>query len=470
MRRLAVAGTLTLTALAALAAAGPAPLDIGSERQLFVDRHLVAELRGLTLELHRPVLREVAFRYDRPWEGDTSWYPTVLRDGDRFRMWYRTSAGDNDNESATAYAESRDGIHWTKPSLGLVEFRGSRNNNLVWPLPGASGRNMAVIKDPNPDVPDAERYKAIVHTSAIYGLVSPDGIGWRRVQDEPLIGPIAGEGHNDGPHMLFWDPWQRRYVIYRRGWWENNRTVRRATSTDFRRWSAAEYVDINFGTSPREQFYTSACQPYLRARGIYFMFPMRFIEERKFSKDWGWAGLSDVAFLSSRDGLRWDRTFREAFLRPGLDRDNWHERSMAFASGIVETAPGELSMYLSEHHRTPNAQVRRVTLRADGFASLHAPELGGELLTPPLVFAGRTLRLNYSTSATGSVRVEILNSFGRSVAGHTLQASAEIFGDEIDRAVAWGERTDVSALAGQPVRLRFVMRDADLYSFRFAPE
>ncbi len=444
--------------------------NVGTERQVFVDRHLIAEMRGLALSLHPPILREVSFRYDRPWEGETSWQPIVIKDGDRFRMWYRTSSSNNDNESGTAYAESRDGVRWEKPSLGLIDFKGSKDNNLVWPLPGMQGRNMAVIKDPRPGIPEQERYKAIVHTNAIYGLASPDGLRWRQVQADPLIPALKEEAHADGPHMLFWDPWQTCYVIYRRGWWGQNRTVRRSVSTDFRRWSPPEFVDIGFGTAPREQFYTSAAQPYARAHGVYLMFPMRYIEERRFISDWGFAGLSDVALLSSRDGIRWDRTFREAFLRPGLERDNWHERSMSFGSGIVETSPGELSMYLTEHFRTPNAHVRRVSLRSDGFVSVNAPELGGELITAPLVFAGRFLRLNYSTSATGSVRVEVLDAVGRPFPGHALGSSQEIFGDELDRVVAWGAVKDVGALAGQVVRLRFVMRDADLYSFRFAAE
>jgi hypothetical protein len=89
------------------------------------------------------------------------------------------------------------------------------------------------------------------------------------------------------------------------------------------------------------------------------------------------------------------------------------------------------------------------------------------LLTAPLVFAGKRLALNYSTSATGSVRVELLDSIGRPIPGYSAGESVEIFGDELDRIVMWRARTDVSALAGQTVRLRFHLRDADLYAFRF---
>ena len=136
---------------------GKSFFDIGSDRQLFLDRQLIDEMRGAEFELHRPVLREEVLRYDKPWEGDTSWHPIVIRDGERFRMWYRVSAGNHDGVAQTAYAESRDGIRWERPSLGLVESKGSTDNNLVWPTPGNQGINMCVFKDPNPGVPEGER-------------------------------------------------------------------------------------------------------------------------------------------------------------------------------------------------------------------------------------------------------------------------------------------------------------------------
>lgn len=264
---------------------GDSFVDIGSGRQLFLDRHLIDEMRGSDFELHRPVLREEVLRYDKPWEGDTSWHPIVIRDGDRFRMWYRVSQGNHDGIAQTAYAESRDGILWERPPLGLVESQGSTDNNLVWPTPGNQGINMCVFKDPNPGVPEGERYKAIVQTRDIHGLVSADGLRWTPIQPDPLIRRLQDQV-NDGPHAAFWDPWQSRYVVYKRGWWgttpekqldasgtsgEANRTIRRFTSPDFRNWDGPEWVEIPFGTQPREQFYTSAAIPYPWARNVYLM-------------------------------------------------------------------------------------------------------------------------------------------------------------------------------------------------------
>ncbi len=98
---------------------------------------------------------------------------------------------------------------------------------------------------------------------------------------------------------------------------------------------------------------------------------------------------------------------------------------------------------------------------------MHAPDLGGEFTSRPLKFKGSRLRINYSTSVTGSVRVEVLNHFSRPVLGFNLKDSEEIYGDEVDRVVSWGGKEDLGALEGEMVRIRFVLRDANLYAFRF---
>jgi hypothetical protein len=109
----------------------------------------------------------------------------------------------------------------------------------------------------------------------------------------------------------------------------------------------------------------------------------------------------------------------------------------------------------------------RCTLRTDGFVSVHAPYRGGELLTKPLIFEGNSLEINYSTSAAGEVRIEVLSDEGRPIEGFTLSQCDAIFGDQISRTVTWGGNADVSRISGKPIKLRFVLKDADLYSFRF---
>ena len=106
-------------------------------------------------------------------------------------------------------------------------------------------------------------------------------------------------------------------------------------------------------------------------------------------------------------------------------------------------------------------------MRTDGFVSAYAPFGGGEVLTKPLTFAGSELVLNYSTSAAGSLRVEVQDAEGRAIEGRTLADCTEIFGDEIERVVSWSGGSDVSDQAGKPVRLRLALEEAHVYSLRF---
>jgi ABC-type amino acid transport substrate-binding protein len=106
-------------------------------------------------------------------------------------------------------------------------------------------------------------------------------------------------------------------------------------------------------------------------------------------------------------------------------------------------------------------------MRIDGFVSLSAPMSGGEMLTKPIRFDGDRLELNVATSAAGSVRIEFQDTDGQPVEGFALDNCDEIYGDSLAREVTWNGNGDVSALAGRTIRLRFVLRDADVYSFRF---
>lgn len=227
---------------------------------------------------------------------------------------------------------------------------------------------------------------------------------------------------------------------------------------------------LDFNDSPLEQFYVNNIAPYPREPSLYLGFPMRFVPERKTVGADARAvdGVSDAVLISSRDGLRFDRTFMEAFLRPGLDPQNWgnaHGNNTP-AWGLLATGTNELSLYWNEHYGAP-PRIRRGTLRVDGFASVNAPFAGGEFVTKPLIFTGRKLVLNCSTSAVGSVRVELQDAAGQPLDGFELVACAEIYGDETARTVAWKNAPDLARLAGQPIRLRVAMKDADLFSFRF---
>ena len=470
------------------------PLQIGSRLELFVDHYLIDFMQGVELKLHSPRAAERILTLNKPWEGPTSDYISVIKDDDRYRMYYRgsTHAGKDltipslfepgetliaDHRAVACYAESRDGVTWTRPSLGLFEFGGSKDNNIVWKGVRADPSHcFMVFKDSNPDVPADERYKALTNYHSpglkhVMGMVSGDGIRWRLVQEDPLITQDVDWGGD----LAFWDSEQRQYVAYLRGLrWGRIREVVRSTSPDFLDWSQPEYIDV--GKAPLEHFYTNAATPYFRAPHIYLAFPRRMVPWRTLEpfRVNPRAGVSDVVFLSSRDGFHWQRTFMEAFIRPGRHYRDWIHRANTPASGVVATAADEISLYVQRHYTFPSVHVQRMVLRTDGFASVNAGYSGGEFVTKPLVFQGDNLILNYSTSAAGSIRIEIQDAKGRPVPGFALEESPLIWGDEIEYTVAWTRshpastsRKQLARLSGKPVRLRFVLKDADLYSLRF---
>jgi len=446
------------------------PIRIGSRLELLVDSYLIARRSGsAALRLHHPTPREVVFVTDKPWEGNTCGYFTIFRDGGLYRMYYRgshfeTKTRKSAHREVTCYAESTDGIRWKRPELGLFEFGGSKRNNIVWD--GVGTHNFTPFRDTNPACPPEAVYKALGLGAgpngqpALYAFRSPDAIHWSLLADEPVI----TQGAFDSQNLAFWDPLRKQYRAYFRDFRQGRRDIRTATSSDFVHWSKP--VWLAYPGAPPEHLYTNQILPYYRAPHILIGFPARFLPER--------GALTDGLLMTSRDGRTFHR-WPEAFIRPGLNRDKWQNRSNYVWWGLVETRrespgePNELSIYVNEAYYSGNStRIRRYTCRIDGFVSLHAAMSGGEMVTKPLVFSGTRLVLNFSTSAAGSVQVEIQDKDGTPVQGFRLSDCPPMFGDSIDRTVTWKNGPDLAGLAGKPIRLRFVLKDADLYALRFA--
>ncbi len=461
-RRIALMLAL-VTVFPAGAVRAQAPIDIGTRLEPFVDDYLIEKMDGVRLMLHSPVVREKVFGFDAPWEGETSAYVTVLHDGEKYRMYYRGSSEINKHPEFTCVAESTDGIRFTRPNLGLFEFNGSKENNIVWMAQG--GHAFTPFVDTNPNAKPDERFKAVAPLNAagkgnaLFAYTSPDGYHWKRIGDKPVI----TEGGFDSQNLAFWDDERGEYVCYFRGW-RRVRDILRSTSRDFVTWSKPEW--LSYTGAPAEDLYTNAITRYPRAPHIYVGFPKRLVPGRKAVESHPIDGVSDGVFMSSRDGLNFHR-WPEAFLRPGLDRNNWTDRNIMAAWGVFELTPGEISIYYSQHYRHATAHMVRATVRTDGFVSVNAGYGGGEFVTKPLTFAGKELVINYSTSAPGEVRVEIQDASGQAVPGFALDDCPPIYGDRIERVVKWKGGSDVSSLAGKPVRLRVKMKDADVYSLRF---
>jgi hypothetical protein len=457
-----VLGSLITLAVSMSFGADPEVTDIGDRLELFVDKHRIESMKNVRLVLHHPSRMEVALKLDDPWDGRYSGYFTVFQDGDLCRMYYRGWAELKGGEQVTCYAESKDGIHWSKPNIGLFEFNGSKENNIIWKGPQERGtHNFTPFKDTRPGIPADQQYKAL-GGRPLYAFASGDGIQWRYLVEKPVI----TKGAFDSQNVAFWDANRRNYVTYYRIFREGVRAVATATSDDFVHWTDPTPIDL--GDTPPEHFYTNATLPYFRAPHYYLSFPKRFIPDRKRLPDHSEKGISEGIFMSSRDGLHFDRTFMEAFIRPGRDRLNWGDRSNMPVWGILHTAPDEMSIYFSQHYGFASNHIRRGVLRLDGIASASAGYEGGELVTTPIRFSGKRLLLNYATAASGSIRIEIQDLEGVPITNFSLADAKELYGDEIAEVYSWESGSDVSSLAGEPVRVRFVMKDADLYSYRFA--
>ena len=443
-------------------------IAIGSRRELFVDRLLVGELRNTTLKLHEPVLAE-PLKEPRP----NGHYATVLKAEDKFQFYYR---GDKDPKvtwkthgieayhegEVTLYAESKDAISWTKPKLGLFEHPSFPEGNIVLMNETFVNHNFTPIIDTKPGVPTDQKYKALGGIAfqpnqaavrerrgpgGLRAFVSPDGIHWKKLREEPVIPEEWGK-YFDSQNYAFWSESEQCYVCYFRRFIKGWRGIARTTSVDFVHWTPLIEMQANL---PNEHLYTSCTQPYFRAPQIYVAMPTRFMDKR--------GAATDILFMSTRGGDHYDREFTQSFIRPGLSKDGWLNRANYAAIGIHQTSDTKMSMFLTGG--------RRYTLRLDGFVSVNAPLAGGEFITKPFTFTGRQLEINYATSAAGQMRVEVQDADGKPIHGLALEDCEPIWGDHLSRIVKWKSGDDVSAHIGTPVRLRFEMSDADLFAMRF---
>ena len=461
-------------------------IDLGTKRELFVDYFLIETLENVSLKQHSPIYRGAVLHFDQPWEGLFCGYITMIHDEGKYRCYYRGSSGGDDGgtHETVCVAFSDDGIHWTKPNLGIVDEYETKENNVIMTGVLHFAHNFCPMLDSRPGVAREERYKALAgthHSGGLHAFYSEDGIHWKKVSDKAVLStPEEYQYGFDSQNIPLWSERDNCYLCYFRVVLASGkRAIARATSKDFLHWENIQEMEVihDNQTAPFEQFYTNQTGVYFRAPHIHVATPARFMESRRvLTAEQAKAAnvnpsyfndCSDAVFLTNRNGNRYDRTFMEAFIRPGIGLQNWVSRTNYPACNILPTSDHEMSIYVNANYAAPNAELRRYTLRWDGFASLNAPYDGGTFVSKPLTFSGNQLSLNFSTSAAGGIKVQLEKPDGTPIPGFTLDECHEIIGDEIDRKVVWNDDTNVSALAGEAVRLRFVMKDADVYSFRF---
>ncbi|MFP6765232.1 MAG: hypothetical protein VB858_16510 [Planctomycetaceae bacterium] len=448
---------LLLALLPVTPAAGESQQDavrIGSRLELLADEFLIQTMDGdVGHQIHQPEPHEVAIVTDKPWEGNTCAYYTVFQDGDIYRMYYRGSHFDEQtrkpaHREVTCYAESRNGIDWTKPNLGLIDWEGSTANNIV--LDGLGTHCFCAFRDDRPGVPAAARYKGFSrgNPKGLYIFQSPDGLDWTQMQDKAVI----TNGAFDSQNLAFWDPVRNEYRAFWRYFGNGVRSIRTATSRDFIHWGTD--ADLKYGDAPAQHLYTNAIRKYPRAPHIYVGFPTRY--QPKNSQ-------VEPVFMISRDGVNF-RKYLAALIPITAPKDRDGNRSNYMANGLIQI-PGnhrEYSVFGSEAYYTgPDSRLRRFSFRVDGFVSVSAGSQGGTLVTKPLIFTGSKLNLNYTTGKAGAIAVRLKEI------GSEKSLTARLTGDEIAGTVEWNSGKSLARFAGRPVVLTFDLKQASLYSLQF---
>lgn len=462
------------------------PTELGNRRELFVDDYLIEARENVVWELCKPQDRGQVLAFDRPWEGAFAGYATVIPHDGKLSLYYRglpIAGKDETDVETTCYAESPDGVRWTKPDLGLYEVNGSKLNNVILAHAAPNSHNFSPFLDANPAAPRESRFKALsvthgVDQRGLVAYVSADGIHWKKLQDAPVI---VG-GALDSQNVAFWSEAEKKYVAYYRVYVDEVRSAARVVSDDFINWSEPElmsYSDTD-STTPSDHLYITQTQPYFRAPHLYVSTVGRFVPNRRVvtneqAEKIGvhpsyFGDVSDVMLMSSRGGAIYDRKFTDAFIKPGIGLSNWVSRTNFPALNVVPSAAEEMSLYVQANYGQPTHHLRRYAMRTDGFAAISASREGGEFVTKPLTFDGDELSLNFATSAAGDVRVEIQDEQGKSLPGYAIEDAVELIGNDIDGVYRWKNGVSVRGLVGKPVRLRFVLRDAELYSFQFREE
>ncbi len=502
------------------AVGGAEAIDVGDRKQLFIDHRFIETSRGIELTVNPPVKKEIVLRPDETEADGMFWISAVVEVDGEYLMYYGTRRSGRSSEkdprpTILRLARSKDGLHWERARVGLFDIGRGVNNNIV-----TVGAWATVFLDPNetegyrfwmlghvrenkywPESQGAQRSypRGERRPGALYLCRSKDGIHWFRVRD-PVF-PFTGDTRNQG---LF-DPRINKYVCYLRSrpGGHGSRAVARGESAhlvgpwpfkpdpnrDKRRpeqygWLMTELPIVmakDESDPPSLGIYTPNVHIYPWSEDVYLAFPGAYRlrdgiasygrdERGKPANE----GPLQPALAVSRDGVSW-RRFRTPYV--GLGRIGEIDSGTIYMGVGMVRQGQEIWQYLSvsphTHHgfgiSLPGMDggILRTVQRLDGFVSADAGPAGGDMTTPPIVFAGNRLQLNVDCSAIGEVWVEIQDARGKPLPGYSMEEAVSVDLNGVAQEVWWKQGPDVGPLAGRPIRLRLRMRSAKLYAFQF---
>jgi len=452
----------------------------GRDRYLLLDSRIIdnTENARLTIGKVQKHKSNPLFEEDKPWEKRfDNLYANVLYDEQEklYKCWYSPFIVDdsalgmtleerkqrpydppNDREMAICYATSKDGITWEKPELGLVEYEGSKANNILWRGIGDRGEHWegphgsGIFKD-HRDPDPKRRYKAIFKGEILSVAFSADGIHWG-----PAIACPEADSAGDTHNNAFWAPTLGKYVGITREWGDEfGRQVARTSSADFLNWSKSEVVleglDKGFQTYAMPVFYHG---------GVYL--GLVAIHDQEADRVW-------TELTWSPDTVTWNRVLPGTPLIPNSGKEGDYDWGCAYAAAYPVFLEDEIRLYYGGsdglHTSWRNGFFCLATLRPDGFAGYEPIDSteAAEILTEPLECAGKTLLLSADIPAGGSVQVTLLDDQGREVA-----VSVPLTKTVSDGRVTWDEAFGFVGSSDGPMRLKFLLRNATLYSFKLA--
>ncbi|MCY2953582.1 MAG: hypothetical protein NTU53_16625 [Planctomycetota bacterium] len=456
------------------------PLKIGQEGQLFVDDFLVARKTGVEFRLRQPekLSDNPIVVPTAPSETLVLAYGSVLRNGESrgFRMWYTNNLG-------IAYAQSPDGLRWSKPPVGMM-IDGKPTNLL---MRGHRGRSDTLTVSLNPDGSDAaKKYLAYVFEyrfpdqegvrerlrEGLYLRTSPDGVRWME-RPEPVMHSVwrSKADRPDGPYddlgdvnYVCWDPKLRKFMGHIKITLDGVRTRGLVESDDGIHFSNPRLIlradDLD---RPGDQLYSLVAFPYesvwLGFLGVYH----KASDERM-----------DIQLAVSHDGRNWRRSLRQPFLSNGPE-GSWDWGVLHMAANPPLRVGEKLYIYYGgcgSAHNVKASEVRKMgiglaTLRPEGFVSVDAGAQSGTVVTRPLCFQGRRLSVNATVRPGGSIRVAVLGRQYTPIERFGLNDSVEVVGDGLRIPVGWRATDELPPTdADRHVRLQFELKDASVYSFR----
>ncbi|HIA47432.1 MAG TPA: hypothetical protein EYN96_05550 [Candidatus Hydrogenedentes bacterium] len=449
---------------------------------LFVDDHVIEHKDNVSRSYHAFQKHEAnpLLIADKAWEGSTSYlYGTVLpaENENGYRMWYHSWAN---GEYRMLYATSRDGLQWDKPNLGQVAFEGSTQNNILF-RHTHENHSPQVIHTPWERDPE-QRYKFIYYEygrtppdftiSGYYGMSSPDGVHWNVANEmKPIL-----KDHGDVGNFV-WDSLRKRYIAWPKKFDEvrgfRRRSVGFTETRDFENWPTTKlvlvpdefddrWVNEKSADNAHTDFYGMSGFAYESMYiGFLWVFPIT---------DGKNDGPIFVELVTSHDGEHWTRQEKPRPPILPLGTEGAWDDGMVFTPNHPLVEDGIIKLYYGGFDTTHSAgdgsaAIGLATLRKDGFASLDAGPKVGIITTTRLVGATGTLAVNYRSNS-GWLRAEILDGKGNVVAGYSREDCTPLTADNLDETLSWGGRKLLPNI-GNPLQIRFILRNTALYSFRF---